>query len=880
VSILQEIFEWSKELPDWQSDAIARILAKHNLDDDDVKDFYAMLKSSHGIVDPDGRIPQPLMSEKIPALAKNNSHLQLLAIKNLRNVNAIAENQRLDFAPAGMTVIYGDNGSGKSGYSRVLKRACRARDQSEPIHSNAYLPAEKTGAAEAEFEIAINGELKTVQWVNGKIIPEELSTVALFDTRCARAYLDTEDDFSYIPYGLDVFDELAKLCKKLKLLTDAEHAQAAVDRSFYLHLCGETKVGKLLQGLSAKTNIDHIEELAKIDEADLSKFKEIEKSLKENNPREKANQNRLRAKRLHFLVQTVKSKSSSVSEATVTELQELSKKYRTAQAAAELAAKAFKEKENLLPGTGEQPWRELFEAAKAFAAISHPDQTFPHLGNDSPCPLCQQPLGEGAERLLRFEEFIHQETEKAVKESRHTLFAKYKPFVELNLNIGLDEVTYGELEIIDKQLAVDIRQFEVEMTARRDSVKNAVEKNLWEGIVAHPIDPSPRLEIIVAMLSDEATALEKAADEKGRQELQNAFNELNARIRLSEIKDAVKNVVSKLIYQTKLQRCLTSIRTNGISLKSAELAEKVVSKELESALNKEFKQLGVGTLRVALHSRVEKGKPLHKLKLELPQNRNPADILSEGEQRAIAIGSFLAEINLSGSNSGIVFDDPVCSLDHRRRERVALRLAQESAKRQVVVFTHDIYFLCLLIEQAKLAHVPVITQSLNKTPAGFGVADPELPFEGKNTSSRISYLRNEHQNIAKLYKEGNDAEYRRKTVDAYVRMRMTWERAVEEVLLRQVVLRFRKGVETNRLAEVSVEDGDYKEVYAGMTKCSNYPHDKALDGGIALPEPDELLQDIETLDNWRSAIEKRSKAMGAKRKANVPPAVVGKVLEV
>lgn len=38
---------------------------------------------------------------------------------------------------------------------------------------------------------------------------------------------------------------------------------------------------------------------------------------------------------------------------------------------------------------------------------------------------------------------------------------------------------------------------------------------------------------------------------------------------------------------------------------------------------------------------------------------------------------------------------------------------------------------------------------------------------------------------------------------------MAWERAVEEVLLREVILRFRKGVETQRLAGVVVDDEDY-----------------------------------------------------------------------
>jgi energy-coupling factor transporter ATP-binding protein EcfA2 len=306
-------------------------------------------------------------------------------------------------------------------------------------------------------------------------------------------------------------------------------------------------------------------------------------------------------------------------------------------------------------------------------------------------------------------------------------------------------------------------------------------------------------------------------------------------------------------------------------LKASDLAEKIVSKELAEALNREFKTLGVAPLRVSLQSRSDKGKALHKLKLEMPQSRSPTDILSEGEQRAVAIGSFLAEVGLSGGKGGIVFDDPVSSLDHRRRERVAKRLAIEAGQRQVIVFTHDIYFLCLLAEEAKLVGVPVITQSLTRRAEGYGVADPDLPFEGKNASKRIGALKAQYQSIAKLHKDGEEQEHHKQTVEAYFRLRMAWERAVEEVLLREVILRFRKGVETQRLAGVVVDDDDYAQVHAGMTKCSNYAHDKAVLGGIAVPDPDELLADITALETWRGQIDKRSVETAKKRK--IGPAV-------
>ena len=867
MSILQEILVWTQGLSAWQSDAVARLLAKQTLTAEDQDDLFALLKAAHGIPDPKDRSPKPLTADQIPAPVKATMHVELHAIKNMRHVNAIAENQHLPFSATGMTVIYGDNGSGKSGYSRVLKRACRARDQMEAIHPNANLPAGKAGAAEAAFEIAVDGVPKNAHWTQGKAAPPELSSFAIFDSRCARAYLDSEDDFSYVPYGLDVFEGLAKVCKQLKTLLETEHAQSAVDLTAFAPLQGDTLVGKLIASLTAKTTTAQVDALATLTPEDRARHVAFDKSLKENNPKEKATQLRLRARRVEAIATNATNKGALVDQVVADKLRGLADGYRIAQAAAALAAKEFKEGANLLPGTGGEVWRELFDAARKFAVESHSDKVFPDLGAESPCPLCQQPLAEGAARMLRFEAFIQQEAEKTSQARRTALFAEYRPFIAHVLTLNLDDVTHGEIEVLDPQLAADARAFEPLLTARQEAIKAAVLSHQWDGVDKPLVSPAARLQALADRLNAEAETLEKASDEKARAALQKQFDELDARVRLSQVKDAVVTAVTRLGHQAKLVKCLSAVKTNAISLKASELAEKVVSKELAEALNREFKALGVGTLRVSLQSRADKGKALHKLKLELPQSRSPADILSEGEQRAVAISAFLAEVGLSGGKGGIVFDDPVSSLDHRRRERVAKRLALEAAQRQVIVFTHDIYFLCLLAEEAKLAGAAIATQSLTRRAEGFGVADPELPFEGKNASKRIGALKAQQQTIAKLQKDGEEQEHRKQTVDAYFRLRMAWERAVEEVLLREVILRFRKGVETLRLAGVVVEDGDYAQVNAGMTKCSNYAHDKALLGGVAVPDPDELLADIMALETWRAKIDKRSVETAKNRKA-------------
>lgn len=868
MSILHEILKWTQGLPAWQSDAISRLLANPVLTADDIEDLFALLKAAHGIPDTKNRVPKPLSEDQIPAPSKVLTHVELLAMKNLQHVNAIAGNQSLPLSPSGITVIYGDNGSGKSGYSRVLKRACRARDQSEAIYPNANLPSSEAGIPVATFEVAIDDAIQDLHWTDGKAAPPELSSLSIFDSRCARAYIDSEDDFSYVPYGLDVFEGLAKACQHLKTLIETEYAQSAVDLTAFTPLQGDTTVGKLISTLSAKTTIVQIESLATLTPDELAKHSELGKSLQENNPKEKATQLRLRARRIAAIAANAVSKGAFVDQAAITKLRGLADNYRTAQAAAALAAKQFKEGENLLSGTGGEAWRELFEAARKFAVESHPEKQFPELGESAPCPLCQQPLAEGASRLLRFEAFIQQEAEKNSQACRLALYAEYKPFIALDLALNLDDVTYGEIEAIDVQLAADTRKFEKTLSSLQEVIKTAVISHEWKDTEQVLDNPANRLHTLVGNLNIEAEALEKASDEKARAALQKEFNELDARVKLNQVRDAVMTAVARLGHQAKLKECLSEVRTNTISLKASELAEKVVSNDLAEALNEEFKALGVKSLQVSLQSRSYKGKALHKLKLELPQSRNPGDILSEGEQRAIAIGSFLAEVRLNGGKGGIVFDDPVSSLDHRRRERVAKRLALEATNRQVIIFTHDIYFLCLLVEEAKLVGVPISTQSLIRGKEGFGIADPDLPFEGKNTSKRVGALKAQHQFIAKLHTDGDEQEHRKQTVDAYFRLRMAWERAVEEVLLREVILRFRKGVETQRLAGVIVEDDDYTKVHAGMTKCSNYAHDKALMGGIAVPDPEELLADIMELETWRAQIHKRNEETAKKRKAN------------
>ncbi|ASL43979.1 DNA replication and repair protein RecF [Burkholderia sp. AD24] len=869
MTIIQEIYEWSKALSAWQQDAIARLYVNRELSPGDIEDLYALAKAEAGISDEKGRVAKKLASAEVAPQTNPTRLVQIVAVKDVQHVNALVHGSKLPISATGLTVIYGENGAGKSGYSRIFKHACRARDRREPILPNARLDPKEVGTAQAVFEAIVDGTTVEYVWKHRTEPPLPLADISIFDTHCARAYIDNQGDFAYVPYGLDILEGLVSLCTTLKARASKEKTDSSPSDAAYAALVNETTaVGRALKGIFKKTTSADIVKLAELSDEEIERRAVLTKTLSEADPKTKAREIRNKALRLKGLKTQIETKLEIVSTKKLQNLQELVGKSNIAKSVAETAAKAFESEPGQLHGTGGEEWKTLFEAARDFAAISHEGHEISALPEGAQCPLCQNELGAaGVRRLGRFDAFIKGKVEQAAKDAWRLAKDAYNTVKNATFELNIDAALKEELNTLDEQLLPLCMESQACLKTRQSESLLASGGNLpWESVSVAQNDAAVRLGEVADGLENQAKTLEASADEAARKQLVAEQAELDARHKLSEVKDAVLEAMLKYEYCAKLQKCIDGTATRGISSKSTELSRTLASKELADALNEELKRLKCHELQVVMKPESPGGRTQFKLTLQLPGNATPAAILSEGEQRAIAIASFLAETTLSGGRGGIVFDDPVSSLDHRRRWEVAERLVEESLKRQVIVFTHDIYFLCILEQKAEELKAALQSNYIRRTGNGFGAHSEGLPFDVLGTKGRIGKLRQMLVDVRKAHADGDEDEQRELTSRAYGDLRLAWERCVEEVLFNGAIQRFGEGVSTLKLKEVIVSDDDYRTIEDGMTKCSKFEHDAAVRvGRLPVPQPDELGEDIEKLETWRLLVISRRNAIRAAR---------------
>ncbi|MAM87510.1 MAG: hypothetical protein CME36_09420 [unclassified Hahellaceae] len=854
MTLLNDILTWTESLPAWQRDACRRLFQKEvGLEEVDHSELYRILKAANGIEIDDVPESIPLSSDHLPVEVALADTVTLVALRNLESVNQIPNDHVLSFSETGMTVIYGANGSGKSGYARVMKRACRARDQSEPIHPNANDPAAAAKEPTAKFDISVSGTSHEVSWSRDSTPPERLSSISVFDSKCARSYLTAEREVAYLPYGLDIVENLAnQVLPKLSEMLEAEIKGIDVSKLPFEHLSGDTEVGNAVENLSIKSDVEALTLLGTLSEKDLQRKAGLETALKEGNPLAKAEESRLSAMRLKAYAERLAKPLHWLSPEAAEKLKKLDEEKTIAEEAEKKAATALRAGEEMLPGTGDQGWKLLFEAARRYSIeTAYPGEEFPFSTPGKNCPLCQEELLEsGTERLKRFHEYIQNDVATNADAARKKVATEKGKIKTAVLHITPDEALGDELKSLDDSVLQSIGDFQASIDSRRHSMLKCFETSEWDEIPVLIDPPSGLVRQLAAQQIRVFRALVKAADEDNRKKLEKEHSELSARHNLSKSLKAVLELLDRMKTKETLESCRASLKTRPISDKSKEFSTVAVTDELRKALDKEFIALGIRHIGTKLKERSVRGKMFHQLLLDLPTSNKIEEILSEGEQRAIALGSFFAELALSNHSCGIVFDDPVSSLDHWRRRNVARRLVDEAKRRQVVVFTHDTSFLGQLCDEIDVADVPSLLSFLEWQGGAPGSVNAGLPWDHQGYKARINSLEQAQSKLAKTWPVYPGEAETNAMRQEYDRLRATLERVIQDVVFNGVIKRYRDWIRVDSLEDVVGFDRKEYEAIDKLHKRSCdvvTAHDPSSAKAAAVPTATDLGNDISDL---------------------------------
>lgn len=871
--ILNDIIDWAENKPVFWQVAIDRLIRNNELTENDISELKEICKVDYGLSE---FAFDEVDFDDLRNFANNSTssdNVILSKISNVDNVNALSKASELEFAPNGLTIVYGDNGSGKSSYVSILKHACNTRGHKPKINVNLYDPTCFGKDKKADIEYTTDGtNFNTVYLVNEQVNNSVLKSIDVFDTFSANHYIEGEDEIAFIPQGLSIVEKLAIDIKRVENGLNADLLSPALQKFDHTLLevsdCSTAKT--FLENLNSNSTLDELRAESIWNSTKSSRIEEliieIDK-LKATDPQKSLKENEEKIKRFEILQNKFQVLENQLTGSILIDLKlTLNNLVTTSEALKESSEKAFSE----LPieGVGNSSWKLLWESARKFYNISTETENFPEVNEDSNCPLCLQDLDEDAKnRFVSFESFVKNDIQKTYDEAFDKFNLANENLNKIDFSFEEQNPTAIELdEIIDDYSQIQIKYLEL-LSNQRDNLTGLFErKKIVEVIDSIEIENTPKtlIQELIKSLKEANEKLKVLSIEDDLIPLNKELNQLKGEKKIFDFKPKLAREIYRQKKIKLLTQCISKCTTRTITTHSNELATKYISQNLKQNFKTELSKLGFKNIKIETETKGQRGKQYHYLRLD-EQNANGIvlkDILSEGEHRCISLATFLSELSTSEHKSAIIFDDPVSSLDHKWRNKISKRIAEEALERQVIVFTHDITFLLMIQEHSENLNCNLDIKSLTRKKQETGLIASNPPWDALPIGKRIGLLKNEYQQLEKIERTETEEVYKERAKYLYGKLRETWERFVEEVFLNGAIQRFGRAIQTQRLSKiVDLTDEDYNLVDTNMSKCSTYftGHDTAGTLIEEMPDSTEFLADLTILENYTAEIRKRRK---------------------
>ncbi|PWK39426.1 hypothetical protein [Pseudomonas sp. OV226] len=376
MAIYEEVLAWADRLPPWRQDALRRLCIQGAWNEADLGEILELAKQHHGIRSAIEPTPQPIRfaADHFPTEANQGRTVVLTSLHTLLHVGKIPSDQALEFQSQGLTIAYGGNGTGKSGYARVLKQACRARSPGT-VYANAYDPnfQRLTPSATINFELDDVPDQTLWSGQRGHVPRPELRGISVFDGECARHYLQAREAATFQPVALTYLQQLANgLNQALRPGLQAEITGLAVDITPFNVIPTDTEAGRTVHPISAATDLTRARQLATLTQGEQIELARLPQEISETDPAAKATNLDNAATKVDELANNIAAVANVVSDDAINTTQSVHRRLVEVEVA-ELAASALLQAEDvtqLLPGTGQGPWALLFNAAREYSTSS------------------------------------------------------------------------------------------------------------------------------------------------------------------------------------------------------------------------------------------------------------------------------------------------------------------------------------------------------------------------------------------------------------------------------------------------------------------------------------------------------------------------------
>ncbi|WP_156660735.1 AAA family ATPase [Mycobacterium sp. 852002-10029_SCH5224772] len=775
---------WANEQDEWIRSIIRHVLGTGRaLSNDDIDVVYTLFRQEKGL--DERTLPtEPSLAMEAP---EEDTELPLVItrLSEVTGVNAIVTGSVIE-PHVGMTILFGENGTGKTGYARILKALAGSRTADTILGD---ISASQEVALSAKIGYTIGPEVNEFVWTGGQG-QAPFTRMSIFDSPAVNFHVDDDLEYSYVPTVLALFNHVSTAIKGVQeRIAKSVGDLSSGSTTLLSRFPRESTIYPLVETLGASTDLADLN--ARADRGlDVDQRTDVLRravAALEAGALTAQIAERQRGERVLrqavLAATTLGALDAQALNARIERLAELQSDYRTFRT--ELFAAAD------LPADPEETWEAFVSSGDRYAA--HLESLGVH--DVERCLYCRQPLTDPARALVaKYGDYLTDKISSDIASAQQSIGSVTAPILAIQLNDVNPFVDEYEGQADRPSFFAGVAGIRDAATAAAAAIRagGPIDTSGLAGVSTLASAVSAAQVSIAAEIADLKNQAENRADalrEKKRElaeltaagELAKSWTTIQAQVERAKESDKLRVLAGKF---SSLGRSVTELAKAASDQLINQSFDKLFAEECEALRAPELKVEFVGRQGRAQRRKTLAGR--HK----------PSKILSEGEQKVLALADFLAEARLAGITAPVIFDDPVSSLDHRRINEVARRVASLAECNQVIVFTHDIFFTTTLLSLFEAS----------KRCAYFQVTDED--GKGKVTRAsgpRWDSLGSLKSNINKTIEAARavDGESRAALIrDGYGWIRSWCEVFTETELLKGVSQRYQPNIRMTTLSEI------------------------------------------------------------------------------